>query len=148
MSLKDTIKKNKRELIAATLTALVMFKLLRKKEAGAAAVNDASSELTKAKKENPPSYSKSQYKLAADTLENAMYDAGTDEAAIYRIMGSLKNNTDFLELIIAFGTRQKYEFAIPTFKGNLARWFNDELNSSEIQKVNELLKNNSIKYRF
>jgi hypothetical protein len=149
MDIIGKLKKNKEAVGIFALTALVMYNLFGKKdEPGSEAVSDAARELANVSKENPPSYSKSQYKLGADTLQGAMDDQGTDEKSIYRVLGLMKNNTDFLELVIAFGVRQKYEFGIPTFEGNLARWFNDELNPSEIEEVNEILRAKGIKFRF
>ena len=149
MQIIEKIKKNKEAVGVFALTALIVYNVFGTKKApGGQAVNDATKELANVSKDTPASYSKSQYKLAADTLQGAMDDQGTDENSIYRVLGLMKNNTDFLELVIAFGVRQKYEFGIPTFEGNLARWFNDELDSSEIEEVNSILKKNAIKFRF
>lgn len=108
-------------------------------------------ELTK----NTLSYKSSQYDSMANVLETAMENAGTDEETIFSIFRMLKNNADYLMLQKTFGKR-KYSgelfgvltSAIDPTRGNtLQQWLRFELSSSEIQKINDILKNRKITYR-
>lgn len=86
------------------------------------------------------------YVLQADILEAAMFDAGTDEAAIFAALSELRNNADFEALFNAFGIRSYNGGMIPSpwIKANLVQWFNLELTSGEIEEANEILASNGI----
>ncbi|MCH2025806.1 MAG: hypothetical protein MK172_08700 [Verrucomicrobiales bacterium] len=96
-----------------------------------------------------PTYSDLQYRNWADQLEMAMQDAGTDEDAIYRIMGSMANDMDVLKLMLAFGVRG-YNGSIvwtPGFlqsKLTLSGFFQQELSDDEIIDINEILQGKGI----
>lgn len=94
------------------------------------------------------SYTLTWYKNAADTLRAAMFDAGTDEASIYRVFSQLKNNKDLYQLISAFGVRPYYTFGLKQGDYNLGQWFNEELSDSEINKLNTILKSKKIAFEF
>jgi hypothetical protein len=96
-----------------------------------------------------PSYTDTQYQLAANRLEQAMFDAGTDENAINQIFGLLKNNADFLKLNIAFGQRRYTGGLIPGIfydKLTLTQWLQEELNEAELNGVNQILRSKGITY--
>jgi hypothetical protein len=96
------------------------------------------------------SYPISQYDEWANALHTAMYSYGTDEQAIYRIMGYMKNNTDVLQLIKAYGVKKENTIGI-SGEGTLSEWLTNELDSTEIGIVNSTLaskKNPSITIRF
>lgn len=84
------------------------------------------------------SYPDSEYRLMANQLYTAMKGAGTDEAAIMRVCGKLQNVDDWNALVKAFGTRSVSNWFYK-FSGTLYDWLQDELDSKEIQKLNELL---------
>lgn len=94
------------------------------------------------------SYPLSNYNIWADTLQAAMFDAGTNESAIFSIFRKLKNPRDLLQLVKAFGTRAYYSFGWKQGDYNLAQWFNEELSESEIDEINSILKSNNIIYAF
>jgi len=93
----------------------------------------------------PPSYSDTQYKLGEDTIYSAINNSrwspegGTDEEAIYRVFNSLKNSADLLKLISAFGVRDDE---------SLAAALRDDLDSEEMQKINQILSSKNIAYSF
>ena len=105
-----------------------------------------------AKEENKgiePTYSESNYKTLADRLYSAMNTSGTDESAIYSVFQQMKTRIDVLKLIEAYGTRQLYVFGVPVGgKQNLSQALSDELSSSEIAKVNQILFTKGINYKF
>lgn len=85
------------------------------------------------------SYPESQYTTMADTLYYAMAGWGTDEESIFSTFGTLVNNVDFLKLQTAFGSRDGY---------SLTEWLRGDLSSDDIRKINSLLTDRGIIYRF
>ena len=96
-----------------------------------------------------PTYYASQYVQFADKLYNAMITSnpfqGTDEDAIYSVMRLMKNDVDINMLVKAFGTR-RMEFSLKG--GGLAAFLQDDLDAKEMAKVNKILSDNKINYRF
>ena len=111
-------------------------------------------DITIAAKKSPLSYRLSQYDEWASALHNAMFGCGTDEDTIYRIMGYMKNDTDVLQLIKAFGVRKEPKrlfVPCPYGEGTLSEYLTNELDKTEIGIVNKTLaakKNPSITIRF
>lgn len=83
------------------------------------------------------SYAEGQYKEWADQLYIAMKGAGTDEDTINAIMAKMKNDTDVLLLIDAFGVRDGED---------LYEWIAGEYVFSV--PFNETLRNNGITITF
>jgi len=94
------------------------------------------------------SYPLSNYNLMADQLQSAMFDAGTDEDTIYTILDKLNNAKDLLQLIKAFGLRTYYQFGWPQGNYNLGQWFQEELSTTEKNKVNQILQSKGINFQF
>lgn len=96
-----------------------------------------------------PTYYNSQYVLFADKLYNAMITSNpfdpTDEEAIYGVMRLMKNDVDINLLVKSFGTR-RMEFSLKG--GGLAAFLQDDLDAKELAKVNKILSDNNINYRF
>ena len=92
-----------------------------------------------------PTFSRTQYRQFADKIEQENMSMNTDENKIYDIFKQMKNDLDIVLLIEAFGQRR------PNFSFNsygLAAFLNEDLNSSEIAKVNAILAGKNIKFRF
>jgi hypothetical protein len=105
-------------------------------------------------KEIIASYKPSQYVTWADKMQDAFqlnWFDGTDEEAIYNILRKLKNNTDWLELMKAYGMRSYYDpFSLTYITGkeiNLIKALQLELDTKEKNKVNAILKSKGITYR-
>lgn len=109
---------------------------------------DIVSELEKESKKKPASYPASQFKTFANGIETAGFDVGTDEDAIYNIFRKLKNNTDYLMLLTAWGkpNRTVYDWGIGR-KMTLPQYLRYELDNTEIKKVNTILQSKGITYR-
>lgn len=109
---------------------------------------DVVSEIERESKKKPASYADSQYKTFANTIETAGFDVGTDEAAIYSTFRKLKNNTDYLKLLNAWGkpNRTVYEWGVGR-KMTLPQYIRWEMNDSEVKKVNDILNSKGITYR-
>jgi hypothetical protein len=84
-------------------------------------------------------YTDVQYQAFASKLYMAMKGIGTDEEAIYSVMQQMKSRSDLMRVIAVFGVKDDM---------TLNEWMSDELNASEIQKVNTLLASNGILYNF
>lgn len=109
---------------------------------------DVLNELEKEAKKKPATYAPSQYKSFANTIETAGFDLGTDEDAIYSTFRKLKNNTDYLSLLNAWGkpNRTVYDWGVGR-KMTLPQFLRWEMNDSEVKKVNDILKSKGITYR-
>ena len=94
------------------------------------------------------SYSLYTYKSDAEVLLNAMGRLGTDEDSIYRVFSKMNNDLDVSELFKQFGTHL-YAVSPVNFQYlDLNGWISEELNNEEIAKLNQILANNNITYKF
>jgi hypothetical protein len=88
----------------------------------------------------------SRYKSLADNLYDAFqYAWGTDEDSIYQIIAMMKTKEDVLQLVKDFGYRRK-EFEFGTY--GLPYFMRDELDTQELNQVNNILAKNKINYKF
>jgi hypothetical protein len=114
---------------------------------------DIQTELETAEKKQKATYPKSQYAAFASTIAEAIFGAGTDEAAIYSVFRQLKNDTDYLSLVKAWGspTRQVFPNAFIFYdtgkKLTLPAALRFDMDSKECAKINAILKSKGIKYR-
>ena len=69
----------------------------------------------------------------------------TDEEAIYRVFGLMKNIADIILLIKSFGVR-RLEFS--TKGASLSVHLQEDLTQKEILKLNKILSDKNINYRF
>jgi len=95
--------------------------------------------------------SDSQAKSFASGLFSAMDGNATDEDAIYSVFTKVKNEADVLAIIKAFGTkslRLEYLWAFESYKGDLAGCLREELDDSEMSKLNSILTKKGIKFQF
>jgi hypothetical protein len=100
---------------------------------------------------NATTYPASQFYGWANRLENAMFDIGTDENAIFEVFGSLRTNGDFIALKRAFGVREYSGGFLPGFVSpdlGLDGWIQQELDGSEISEINAILQRKGITYKF
>lgn len=93
------------------------------------------------------SYTIFSYKSLAGILLNAMGGIGTDETIIYAVFNKMKNDLDLTELYKQFSTHL-YIVGVRPLYLDLGQWISEELDSSEIAKVNKILADNNITYRF
>lgn len=100
------------------------------------------------KKGIKPTYTDSQYKIFANSLEESMNGwFGTDEKAVHLILVKLYNDADFLKLNQAFGFR-RMEFTLKY--GDLSMWIRSDFADDKLgfEICNEILKQRGITYRF
>ena len=86
------------------------------------------------------------YTQFADQIYAAVLTVfGTDEAAIYSVFNKMQNNLDVAQLIKAFGKR-RLEFS--TTMAELGAHLTEDLDTSELNKLNSILAAKNITYRF
>jgi hypothetical protein len=85
------------------------------------------------------SYPDSQYTTFANKLYYAMKGIGTYTEDIYSVMRKMKNDVDVIHLTTAFGDKDGY---------SLSEWLSDDLSSSEMAKVNDILSAKGITKSF
>lgn len=88
-----------------------------------------------------PTITDSQASSYADFIQETSLSANTDEAGIFDIFRVLKNNADLVLLKIKFGTR-RVPFSVNSV--GLSAFLRADLNSSEMQTINDILANNRI----
>jgi len=97
-------------------------------------------------KKIPPSFQDFQYLDWADSIYAALFDDfGEDEEVIYNIFRKVKNLSDVNKIVEAFGHRRA------TFSAHdmsLAQMITYYFSKSEINKLNEILKEKKIQYAF
>jgi hypothetical protein len=81
-------------------------------------------------------------------MQQAMFDLGTDENVIYNVFENCQKLIDVLKIIAVFGNRPYYTFGINYGNLTLSQWFAEELDSSEIENINNILQDNNINYYF
>lgn len=99
-------------------------------------------------KGNKYSYISQQYADFADTLEDAMSGAGTDEDAIKTVMSKMKTRDDVLALIDQWGKRSlSTPYGWDTDPKTLSQAFNYELDTKDIETyVNQPIKKTGYKF--
>jgi len=80
-----------------------------------------------------------QLNTLADKIYNAVKGAGTDEKSIYDAMRTLQTKDDVLALIKTFSVRDSM---------TLREWLYDDLNNSEVSKINDILLSKGISFSF
>jgi hypothetical protein len=123
-------------------------------------VNDASSELqTEIKSGKRPSLAKTSVEAMANAIVSASNDCGTNEQQIYAQFDKVSNQADILLLVQAFGLRQKVRcpfsddpresfFSANTPPMSLSAMLNSELDTTQMQTLNNKLATKGIKYKF
>lgn len=96
------------------------------------------------------SYNDVEYTSKADQIYSAVFDTGTNEEAIYRVMRSMITDADLYALIRAFGSRRASigDTLSPLTWWTLPEWMTNELSDSELVELNGILAANNIRYRF
>jgi len=93
------------------------------------------------------SYEKGEYYSMCSTLESAMDGTGTDEEAINSVFMRMQSQDDWNFLQKAFGVRKKDGGTFyADITGDLKMWLGDELDSSEMEEVKEILIGQGINY--
>jgi hypothetical protein len=95
------------------------------------------------------SYPAENYKGWAKEIFNALNPAGSVEQTVYRILGYMNNDVDFIKLDQAFGVREASDnwFGLVEDK-DLNGWILDEFSSEEVAKCNAILKSHGVTKRF
>lgn len=110
-------------------------------------------ELQQQQQLNPATITDAQARLYADQLASVLLMANTEDADVYAVFNSLKNDSDFLKLVVSFGIRAYYDRSVPFYAPklgdwNLAQWIKEDCEPEEVETINYILKQKNIKYRF
>ena len=142
-------------LVGGAIGLVVLYRALSgfvSNQNGRQEVQGASNELDRLNQSPATRQKMSPYQ--AEQTSNAMFTAmdgyGTNEDAIYVAFRQMKNNADFLAVTKAFGTRvvdAGQGSWVKDMKGTLTQCLQDELDSDERKKVNEILKARNIRFR-
>lgn len=134
--------------LGAVLTLFLVVRDIVRDSAAAKAARDAAKAAKDELKDwaaagEKPSYPDSQYSLAADVLYKSFnpswwVEGGTDEEGVYSIFRQVKNNTDYLKLIAAYGTRDNL---------SLPAEIRDEMDAEEVQQINSILAAAGVIYK-
>jgi len=88
------------------------------------------------------------YRSLANRLFDAFDGYGTDEDEIKVVFESLNSNADYDALKSAYGVREvssgRGNIFVSNFEGDLPATLRDELDSSELAEVNQILSNKGI----
>lgn len=108
-----------------------------------------------------PSISNSQVEAVINSLVQAMNGCGSDEEMVYEAFKKLNNDADVQLLISRWGVRYYTPCAVTDpisytlflnnpkkFGGNLTSWLNNDLTTSEIKKINTILSQKKITFKF
>lgn len=112
---------------------------LIKKLTAARPIEDVKDDVTKLRRTQVPNYTDGQYNQFGQVLYTAMKGLGTDEDAIFRVFGYMRNDIDVAKLIVAFGVKDN---------DTLGAWLQDDLSSADMAKINRILSSKGIKYQF
>ncbi len=142
----ERMKKELKPYIFGAAAALIFILLFRRKSQAA---QESAALTTESQSAGQPTFPSSQFFAWANRLEQAMFDIGTDEDAIFDVFNRLRNNADFLALKAAFGVRNYTGGFVPGFLSDdlsLDGWISQELDSSEIAQLNNILRSKGITY--
>lgn len=98
-----------------------------------------------------PTISKAQATLLAETLKSAFDGYGTKMDDVTRVFEQMNNDLDVLGVINTYGIREISSGRFnpePNYKGGLVGTMSDELTGDEVKKINKILENKKIKFRF
>jgi hypothetical protein len=95
------------------------------------------------------SYQLSQYAGYADKVWeacNTMFSIDTD--SIYNVFQNMKNKDDVLQLIKSFGVRPNPNWRLFGDDRDLQKFITYECSTSQVAKINSILSQNSIDFKF
>jgi hypothetical protein len=96
-----------------------------------------------------PTLTDAKLRSHVNTLFKAFNGTGTDEEAIYSVFTDVKNDEDFNNLVVKFGTKKiDGGWFRSDFKGNLRSVIKNELSEAEIKFLNEILQGNGVSKQF
>ena len=108
-----------------------------------------------------PTMDISEFEVLSQKLVQAMNGCGTDTSLVYDVFRAIKNDADIRQLITTFAVRYyqpcaatqpisyiRWQFNDQAFGGGLPTFLSYKLSSSDIGKINDILKSNKVNYAF
>ena len=144
----------------AVTSILKSIKAKKNKEESLAEVNNANSELnTQIQTGKGPTIARSTAEVMANAIVAASNDCGTEEKQMYAQFDKVQNQADILLFVDVFGLRKKVRcpfsddpresfFSANTPPMSLSAMLNSELDTTQMQTLNNKLATKGIKYKF
>lgn len=129
-------------IIGVAAVSIPVVLILKKNLSGVFSKSDSEktvNDLAKEVNRNRLTYTEGQYKAWAGMLYQAMNGAGTNTDTVNRVIGYMKNPDDWKFLQVSFGVRKSTQY-FTDYSGTLTEWLEDELSSSEFNKIVDILR--------
>ncbi len=125
----------------------------KKNEKDAKGLTTASTdEMSKLKKAGIiPTITNVQAEAIATQIQTAVNWNTTNEESIYRAFRSLKNEADLYLLIKVYGIRKYIDYGLfyyPVYQYNLQQAISEDMDTNEIAKINKILSDKKINFKF
>ena len=142
-------------IVLSILAILVVYKLFLKKSVTELSViksDEAVDEYIRTTTQTQtPTKSRGEWGIIAETIYNDLKYSRIDDNhadAVYQL-ARVKNDADVATLIDMFGKRQEYAFGLPVGdEQNLAQFVSSNLNTSEVNTVNDNYSRKKIRFRW
>lgn len=127
-------------LIAFVIVGKILYSLLKKDDENVTRAK-TNRVLKQEIKNNDLSYSDSEYEAMANSLAEAFRGFGTDEETVFRVLNKLQNEADWKKLQYVYNSiaRDVASYSWNNYTPDLVSALNEELDSSELDKVNSIL---------
>jgi len=136
------------KIVIIVVAVIVVYYIFTYIKGYSTAIQQNSQEQAYVNQGQTPSFSDDEYNSMADELVVTMAGAGTYFEDLKAIMAKLNNNLDAVKLNQAFGQRSYTSWYGGKSTAGLKSWLDDDLSSSEISEMYQLMKVNGVTYKF
>ena len=130
--------------VVVLIIVVVIIIIIRKKKKSQEAIDKEANdrilnEMNREIQSTDITLTQTQFNACASKLYVAMKGWGTNEGKIYAVFEEMNTRSDVLQLIKTFSIKDSQ---------NLNEWLHNELNTKEIEHINEILSTKGINYSF
>lgn len=126
-------------LVIVGVVIAVLIKVTKKNRLARKAEKEYENELTSQIYTSELTLSTTDFKDLANKFYRAVKGLGTNFPAVLEVFNELTTDSDLKQLTKTFGVRDNM---------TLAEWIYDDLRNSQIQRLNKLLEDKGINYRY
>lgn len=126
-------------LVIVGVIIAILIKVTKKNRLARKAEKEYENELTSQIYTSELTLSSTDYKDLADKFYRAVKGIGTNFPAILEVFNEITTDSDLKQLTKTFGVRDKM---------TLTEWIYDDLTNKQIQRLNKLLEDQGINYRY